>query len=39
VIVPNRSHYSDVVEVISKDYLREKLKLRDGDEVAVEIRL
>ena len=39
VIVPNRSHYSDVVEVISKDYLREKLKLRDGDEVEVEIRL
>lgn len=39
VIIPNRSHYSDVVEVISKDYLREKLKLRDGDEVAVEIRL
>lgn len=39
VIMPNRSHYSDVVEVISKDYLREKLKLRDGDEVAVEIRL
>ena len=39
VIVPNRAHYSDVVEVISKDYLREKLKLRDGDEVAVEIRL
>ena len=39
VIVPNRSHYSDVVEVISKDYLREKLKLRDGDKVEVEIRL
>ncbi|MDI6917775.1 MAG: DUF120 domain-containing protein [Thermoplasmatales archaeon] len=39
VIIPNRSHYSDVVEVISKDYLREKLSLRNGDEVEVEIRL
>ncbi|MBU3902285.1 MAG: DUF120 domain-containing protein [Candidatus Thermoplasmatota archaeon] len=39
VIMPNRSHYSNVVEIISKDYLREKLKLRDGDEVEVEIRL
>lgn len=39
VIMPNRSHYSNVVEIISKDYLREKLKLRDGDMIEVEIRL
>jgi riboflavin kinase len=39
VIMPNRSHYSDVVEIISKDYLREKLKLKDGDMIEVEIRL
>lgn len=39
VILPERSHYSDIIEIISKDYLREKLKIRDGDEIGVEIKL
>lgn len=39
VIIPERSHYSDIIEIISKDYLREKLKIRDGDEIEVEIKL
>ncbi len=39
VIIPERSHYSDIIEVISTYYLREKLKIRDGDEVEVEVKL
>lgn len=37
VIFPERSVYSDVMEIISTDYLREKLNLDDGSEVKVEI--
>lgn len=37
VIFPERSVYSDVLEIISTEYLREKLNLNDGDMLAVEI--
>jgi len=37
-IFPERRHYNaDVIEVISKDNLREKLNLKDGDIVAVDL--
>jgi CTP-dependent riboflavin kinase len=34
-----RSHYSNILEFISPDYLRKKLNLRDGDEVKIVIYL
>jgi len=37
VIFPERSVYSDVMEIISPVYLREKLSLADGQRVTVEI--
>ncbi len=37
VIIPLRSHYIDVMEVISPKKLREVLKLKDGDIVAVKV--
>lgn len=39
VIMPFRSHYDDVLEVISQHHLRRKLGLRDGDPVEVLVRL
>jgi riboflavin kinase len=39
VIVPIRTHHTDTVEVISRVYLRSKLGLKDGDVVAVDVRL
>ncbi len=37
VIVPVRSHYTDVLEVISRHHLRDKLGLKDGEMVEVRI--
>ena len=37
IVLPMRSHYSNVLEFISKDFLREKLNLEDGNEVRIEI--
>lgn len=37
IIFPERSVYSDVLEIISTDYLREKLDIGDGSEVLVEV--
>ena len=40
VIMPKRTHYSkDVLEVIAPVSLRERLGLKDGDEVEVEVLL
>lgn len=39
VMIPNRSHYDDVIEVLAKDYLRDKLALKDGDVVELRISL
>ncbi len=39
VIIPVRSHYENVLEVISQHQLRKKLGLRDGQMVEVSIRL
>lgn len=36
-IVPDRTHHTDVAEFISADFLREKLAVKDGDKVSVEI--
>lgn len=33
IVMPKRSHYKDVLEVISKAHLRRTLSLKDGDEV------
>ncbi len=35
VIIPERSHYSDIIEVISDKNLREELKLEDGSIVDI----
>lgn len=37
IVLPVRSHYSNVLEFISEDFLREKLDINDGDRVKIEI--
>ncbi len=37
VILPVRTHYTDVMEVIAKDHLRSLHKLSDGDAVEIEV--
>jgi len=39
LVLPLRSHYSNILEFISKYYLRDKLKLKDGDTVETIIYL
>ena len=39
IVLPLRSHYSNILEIISPYCLREKLNLKDGDEVKVIIHL
>jgi riboflavin kinase len=39
IVLPKRSHYSNILELISPTYLREKLNLKDGDGVEVVIYL
>ncbi|MBI2078805.1 MAG: DUF120 domain-containing protein [Euryarchaeota archaeon] len=38
-ILPKRTHHTRTLEVIAKDYLRERLALKDGDEVEVFVLL
>jgi len=37
VVLPSRSHYSDVIELIAPKNLRKSLKLADGDAVKLEV--
>ena len=37
IVLPLRSHYSNILELISPHFLREKLNLKDGDEVEIVI--
>jgi riboflavin kinase len=37
VILPSRSHYTDVIELVSPKNLRRSLRLADGDEVKIEV--
>lgn len=39
IIIPKRSHHTDVLEIISASQLRSKLKLEDGDGVIVNCKL
>lgn len=39
IVLPKRSHYSNILEFISPHYLREKLHLKDGGEVDIVIYL
>jgi len=39
VVLPRRSHYEDVLEVICKFHLRRTLGLEDGDQIEVRIHL
>lgn len=39
VVLPKRSHYKDVVEVISRVHLRRTLSLKDGDEIKLCVNL
>lgn len=39
IMIPNRSHYENVIEIISKDYLRDKLKIKDGDVIEIRVAL
>jgi riboflavin kinase len=39
IVLPSRSHYSNILEFISHHFLREKLDLKDGDEVKIVIYL
>lgn len=37
LIFPARGHYADTIEVVSPDFLRKKLSLKDGDRVEISI--
>ena len=37
IVLPIRSHYSNILEFISKDFLRDNLNLKDGDGVNIVI--
>jgi len=39
VVVPSRSHYEDVIEVLCKYHLRRTLGLKDGDVIEVRVSL
>ena len=39
IIMPDRTLHSDVVEIISVDYLRGKYNLKDGDSVSIKVLL
>ena len=39
IVLPLRSHYSNILEFISPYFLRNKLELKDGDEVKIIIHL
>ncbi len=39
IVLPVRSHYSNILEFISKDFLRDKLCLKDGDGIKIVIYL
>lgn len=39
MIIPHRTHYRRVIEIISPWFLREKLDLSDGDQVTMEVEL
>jgi len=39
VVVPSRSHYEDVIEMLCKYHLRRTLGLKDGEEVEVRISI
>ncbi len=39
VIIPERTHYSDIIEVIAEKNLREELGLQDGDPVEIVVFL
>lgn len=39
LIFPERSVYSNIIEVISSEFLREKLGLQDGSSVEIEVKL
>jgi len=39
VVIPLRSHYDDVLEIISKEFLRDSLGLKDGDRVKLRVKV
>ena len=39
IVVPERSHYIDTIEIICQYHLRRTLSLEDGDSVDVKISL
>ena len=39
IVLPLRSHYATVLEIISPIYLRDKLHLKDDDEVDIVVSL
>jgi len=39
VVIPNRSHYTDIIEIICERHLRKALGLKDGDHITLEVQL
>jgi riboflavin kinase len=39
IVMPSRTHLTDVVELIAPKNLRKKLGLKDGDRVKLEVRV
>lgn len=39
IIMPLRSHYTKIIEILSNKYLRRKLNVKDGDLIEIEVKL
>jgi riboflavin kinase len=39
VILPQRTHHARTLEVVAPEYLRDRLKLKDGDEVRLQVQV
>lgn len=39
IVVPIRTHYSDTIEIICKDNIRNRFRFKDGDRVEIQIML
>jgi len=38
IIIPFRTHYEDILELIARDHLRDELSLKDGNMVTLKVR-
>lgn len=39
IVIPNRTHHEDIIEILAPVQLRDKFNLKDGDELRIEVRI